>query len=157
MTQQQRNQAIITTGEGVNGSNLGKYSGQQCKPWVTSVILTASQNSVQLPATETDGYQWNIIPGDSVVQMSSGSYPFSVSTLQILQPGWILQLEENVSFQNEYKTPGPHTAIVLSISALGVITLLDSNWVATDTIGIHSITLAQFNSYFARYTAYEIM
>lgn len=152
MTQQQRNQAIIIAGLNGHADSLATsealwYSGLQCKPWVQWAVSLASNGSVLVPATEPDNYQW--YPGVNVIQMSS--------SLQALQPGWILQLEESSSFiSRDPKTAtGPHTAIVLSISTAGIY-LLDSNWVATNTVGIHFMKWMDFTSDFAFYTVYEI-
>jgi len=153
MSQQQRNQAIINAG--LNGHTYSQgtasqslyYSGLQCKPWVTSVVSTASSGAVSLPATASDGYQWNSSP--HVMTMSSN--------LQALQPGWILQLEESASFIARNKSAtGPHTAIVLSVSPTGIY-LLDSNWVATNTVGVHFMTWADLKNDFVYYTVYQIV
>jgi hypothetical protein len=147
MTQQQRNQAIITTG--LNGHSLSGVppialynSGLQCKPWVQWVVSNASSGWVSLPATEPNNYQWNA--GAHVVQMSS--------TLASLQPGWILQLQRA-------NNAGPHTAIVLSASTAGIY-FLDSNWVewpqVQNEVAVHFMTLPQFNSAFTEYSIYQI-
>jgi hypothetical protein len=150
MSQQQRNQAIITAGLAgyaldsaatTSGGQKLYYSGMDCKVWAQHIVSVASNSAVSLPQTEPDLYQW--YQGPNVVAVST--------SLANLQPGWILQLE--------LAGKTPHTAIVLSASPAEVV-LLDSNWVGglgADDVGVHSMTTAQFNNAFVRYTAYEIM
>lgn len=152
MTQQQRNQAIITTGlQGHNSSGVPPIylynPGIECKPWAEWVVSNASNWAVALPSTGAD-YQWNPDPFHHVTQMSSASTPVQPSTLAALQPGWILQLQRAGG-------AGPHTAIVLSATIAGVY-FLDSNWVAKNEAGIHFLSVTDFNKDFARYTVYQI-
>jgi hypothetical protein len=148
MTQPQRNQAIISTAEGVNDSKIGTFGGP-CKVFVQNVVSTASKGAVWVPSNSTTNYyQWNLLPGDNVIQMSPTVGPIN---LLALQPGWILQLERA-------NNAGPHTAIVVMVSTSGIV-LLDSNWVGpanSQLIGMHTMLWSAFNSAFVRLTAYEI-
>jgi len=151
MTQQQKNQAIVKAG--LNGhtsilqnSALLYDSGLECKLWVQQTVATASNNAVAIPTTAPNGYQWNFSP--HVVQVSSN--------LASAQPGWVIQFEETRSFQNTANSTGPHTAIVLSVTPLGIF-LLDSNWVAKYWVGIHFMSWAQIKSDFSNYTVYQVI
>ena len=145
MSQQQRNEAIIHEGEGVNNSNLGTVSGLECKPWVQKIVYAASKNAVWIPATSPNDYQWQIVPGDNVIQVTPTTGPIDPLSLQ---PGWILQLQRT-------NNAGPHTAIVVMATSSGIV-LLDSNYIATNTVGMHLMSWASFNKAFLRYTAYQI-
>ena len=146
MTQAQRNEVVLSAGEGMNDSNIGRYGGQ-CKTWVQNIVWAASKYTVWLPTNASDNYQWALYPGDHVVQMTPVVGPQNPLSLQ---PGWILQLAR----QNN---AGPHTAIVVMASNSGIV-LLDSNWAPPNAgiIAMHAMTWVQFNSAFARYTAYEV-
>ncbi len=139
LTQSQKDDQIINTANLDNGKNVGI----QCKPWVQKVVALASSNHVAVPTTKTNGYEWNNDPYGHVLGRST--------MIENVRRADIVQMYVYTKLYS-----GPHTAIVVSKDANG-INWMDSNWIATNTVGIHYMTFAEFYSVtHSKYTVYHV-
>lgn len=133
LTQDQRNQAIITNGLALLGT-----TGLNCKDFARVVVQNASNAAGgpqrNIPATQPDPYDFMWYPDPYAIGQST--------TMQMAPLGWIIQMRLRSSTQPYYVIP--HTAILYSRDANG-FTFLDSNWYNDNTVRLHYMTYAQFD------------
>lgn len=125
-------------------SHVGENTGLQCKEWVRDVVKEASQNTVTIPATKPNKYQWYSHP-----------YVYGIpqpSPVQWATPGSIIQMK----WTAPNGTVTPHTAVVKSHTSSGVY-WVDCNWDYDTTVKVHFVSYTSFaNAVGSSYTIYFI-
>jgi len=141
LTQAQRNQAILARAY----QNNGQYVGLSCKDWASAVVASASGNATTLPSNAPSPNDWYWNAGQYVNGRSG--------LLQYAVPGEIVQMRLTTT------PPGPHTAIVYSITSTQV-TFIECNWckpATCYTVNMRTITFATFYGQVSNYTIYTIL
>ena len=139
LSQSQKDDEIMNTAF----ADYGLYVGIQCKPWVQRVVNTATSGHVTVPLTQSNQYQWYDDQSGHIVGRST--------LIENVQRADIIQM---YLYINGGWTP--HTAIVVYKDSSGMM-WIDSNWVATNTVGTHYVTYSQFYSWASnRYTVYHV-
>ncbi len=127
LSQSARNQAITNAA----CRDLNQPVGLSCKLWVQKIVKNASNGAVSVPQTvDPPGYYWYY---NCYVASRTGR-------IENAKPGEIVQMRVNLAGYQ-----GPHTAIILSISAKG-ITFIECNWCipACYTVRIRYVDFATF-------------
>ncbi len=125
-------------------SHVGENTGLQCKEWVRDVVKEASQNSVTIPATKPNKYQWYSHPYVYGIPQPS---PVTWAT-----PGSIIQMKWVAPNGNVT----PHTAIVKSHTSSGM-NWIDCNWDSDTKVKVHFVSYSSFaNAVGSSYTIYFI-
>jgi len=139
ISQEFRNYLIVQYGS----LDRGKIGGE-CKPWVQDVVYRASGQHVWLPQTVPDanGWYW---ADDPHVGRRDGADIIEIDPGEIVQMQW--------RFLNGETTP--HTFIVWQTYWHG-FDWLDSNWVATNTVGTHYCSYETFDAQVIQWTGHYI-
>ncbi len=140
-TQAERNMAIVYRAY----DNIGQYVGQNCKEWVRTVVYSASNGMVTLPATLPNASGWYFGYSRYLVGMSGGIT--SVHQGSLVQMRWRL----------DNGTITPHTMIILYRASNGVM-VIESNWCQSNCMRVNTrfITFTEFNSHVVNYTTYTV-
>jgi|GEM_PF-3639212 hypothetical protein len=134
LTQTARDDKIIN----LANSQIGGTDAGQCKGWVQHVVKAASNQAIDIPATNpTDQRYWYTDPCMPVYGRST--------MIENVGRADILQMYYNVRLKDGSFAVGPHTAFVLSKNATSM-TWLDCNFVGpgANRIGTHTVTYADF-------------
>lgn len=138
-SQSTRNQMILDRA----ARDIGRYVGIQCKPWVSKVVSDASSGTATVSPTVTSPWNTKVDPYGWALSPSS-AYTIGMSTdIRNVQPGWIVQMRLHNPVTHAFTYP--HTAIVAGRTTTGV-NFVDSNYVATNTVGTHFMTFADFEA-----------
>jgi hypothetical protein len=140
LSQSSRNSKILNKGLG----EVGDTTGLQCKEWVREIVKDASLNTVTIPSTKPNMYQWYPHPDvDGIPQPSPITWA---------APGSIIQMK--------WTTPNgnvtPHTAIVKSHTSSGMY-WVDCNWNFDTKVIVHFVAYSTFaDRVGSSYTIYYI-
>ena len=146
MSQYERNRLILDRAI----KDLGRYVGRNCKEWAHDVVSAASGGLVYLPWTTNGGLGWYWENSPSVSGMCKPVRNF--------EPGEIIQMNCKTN-RIQPVTGGkwtPHTAIVYSMSSVGV-TVIESNWDVALSIAKRPIPFDTFTKQAFLYTVYDIL
>ena len=141
-SQTARNGAITNRALQDNGKNVGV----ECKEWAQNVVYAASGSLVWLPPNRDQPYDYMWYQDSNVVGMTA--------YINWVKPGQILQMR---LWSSKKQAWIPHTAIVLLVDSSSVW-VIDSNWVAPNTVGVHYWTFSDFRAMFGSYySVYSIL
>jgi hypothetical protein len=155
-SQETRNQAIITRAR----QDLGRYTRKSCKEWVRTVVLSASRQLITIPSNREERLNngavtsWRWLDHARVRTVFQNSNANRAAAEFAAAPGHVIQSELRAS-------PWLHTQIVTSVSRNG-FEVIDANrarYVAgrdTGYVATKSYTWAQWRTFAARFTVYEI-
>lgn len=155
-TQEKRNSLILARGL----EDLEEDVGIECKPWVQRVVAEASKGVVKVPSTKDDGLGSSWYDSKDVAR-ADWAFPL-LKTGIALSGGYIIQMQWKTA-RYQKMTGGywiPHTAILYRVSPKVVpkkMTWLDSNWVGKNTVGLHDVTIKDFEKNAIAYTFYLIL
>lgn len=140
LSQSSRDNKILSKGL----SHVGENTGLQCKEWVRDVVQEASLDSVTIPATKPNLYQWYSHP-----------YVYGIpqpSPIMWAGPGSIIQMK----WTAPNGTVTPHTAIVKNHTSTGM-NWVDCNWNGDTKVKVHFVSYTSFaNAVGSSYTIYKI-
>lgn len=141
-SQTTRNGAITNRALQDNGKQFGVEV--ECKGWVQNVVYAASNGAVWLPSNRPYPYEYMWYADPNVAGMTA--------YINWVKPGQILQMR---IWSRKEQALVPHTTIVLSVDS-GGLWVIDNNFVAPYTVGVHHWTFsdfrAQVGSYYSVYT-----
>lgn len=142
LTQSQRNAAIVSRGYADNG----KYVGLNCKEWARKVVYDASKTVVWLPSTLPDANGWYFAPSSYLYGC------LSVYCISAVKPGYIVQMQ----WRQQSGAITPHTMIVTGVTSTG-FSVIESNWIASNTVGTRSITFNDFYKNVVKASMYYVV
>lgn len=143
------NRARAEIGKWYNPGTPQSPGPGSCKNWIRSVVLWAGGPS--LPANFTDcsvdpTYCFARWFDSQHIVIWQGAYYCPASFNHGIVPGNIIQMRLNT---------GPHTGMVESLSST-TMTWIDCNFVASGTVGRHTIDLSWWAGHVTAWTVYQI-
>lgn len=117
------------------------------------VTLAYSHNGQNIAPLECKGFVQHIV-GNSLIEGYTQAYLNIGTEIQSDQAMWgdIIQISNGSDLEQYY--PGMHTAIILKNHKNGNFNVIDANYIAANTVGIHDFNPANFIASYPKNSKY---